>query len=44
MDTVHDLGGMQGFGPIAVSAPPFAHEWERRMWALAKNPPPVSGR
>jgi nitrile hydratase len=43
MDTVHDLGGMQGFGPIEVNAPPFAHDWERRMWALAKNIPGPPG-
>lgn len=37
MDGIHDLGGMQGFGRVAVDAPPFAHDWERRMWAVAKN-------
>ena len=37
MDGIHDLGGKQGFGPIDVSAPPFSHDWEKRMWAVAKN-------
>lgn len=36
MDTVHDLGGLQGFGPVAVDADerPFHHDWEARMWGL----------
>lgn len=39
MEGVHDLGGMQGFGPIEVD-----HEnhvvlkhWEDRMWAVSRN-------
>ena len=38
MDTVHDLGGKQGFGPIDVVAgdTPFQQDWEERMWALAR--------
>lgn len=38
MDTLHDLGGKQGFGPIAVQTgdAPFDHDWERRMWGLAR--------
>ncbi len=37
MDGIHDLGGMEGFGAIDTDAPPFRHDWERRMWAIAKN-------
>jgi nitrile hydratase len=36
MDTVHDLGGVQGFGPLAIDEDerPFQHAWEARMWGL----------
>lgn len=37
MNGIHDMGGMQCFGPIAVEppdSPPFHSEWERRMFAL----------
>ena len=36
MNGVHDLGGMQGFGPIAPEAnePVFHHEWERRVFGV----------
>lgn len=38
MDGIHDLGGMEGFGPVDVAADaPFTHDWERRMWALART-------
>ena len=42
MDGVHDLGGMQGFGPVPVKSGD-AHfrdieGWEKRMWGLARNP------
>ncbi len=39
MDTIHDIGGMQGFGAIRVDEPdePFHHDWEARMWAIARN-------
>ncbi|MEM7426966.1 MAG: nitrile hydratase subunit beta [Pseudomonadota bacterium] len=39
MDGPHDLGGKQGFGPIDVDEPetPFHHEWEGRMWGLARS-------
>lgn len=32
MDGVHDLGGIDGFGPVDAppSEPVFAHDWERR--------------
>jgi nitrile hydratase len=36
MDGVHDLGGMEGFGPIRVEVnePPFHHDWEARVMAM----------
>ncbi|MDJ0611713.1 MAG: nitrile hydratase subunit beta [Kiloniellales bacterium] len=36
MDGVHDLGGMEGFGPLAIEPdePPFHHDWEARVMAL----------
>lgn len=38
MNGVHDLGGMQGFGPVApepeTTEPLFHTEWERRAFAL----------
>jgi len=36
MNGVHDMGGMQGFGPVVAEAnePRFHHEWERRAFAL----------
>ncbi len=37
MNRPHDIGGETGHGPIDVAAPEFAHDWERRMWALSKN-------
>lgn len=39
MDTIHDLGGRQGFGPIANTAEDdselFSEEWKARIWAVA---------
>jgi nitrile hydratase beta subunit len=37
MNSTHDMGGMDGFGPIEREAhePVFHAEWERRMFALA---------
>ena len=37
MDAIHDLGGMQGFGPVDVepSEPVFHHPWEGRTFGLA---------
>ncbi len=34
MDGIHDLGGVQGFGPVEVEPdePVFHHEWERRAF------------
>ena len=36
MNGVHDMGGMQDFGPVEREAdePAFHHEWERRGFAL----------
>ena len=36
MDGVHDLGGLQGFGPVEVEPdePVFHHDWERRVFGL----------
>src|SRR5262249_53110954 len=36
MDTVHDLGGVQGFGPVSIDdgGRPFQPHWEARMWGL----------
>ena len=47
MDGVHDLGGLDGFGPVehTASEPLFDEEWERRAfrvmigWIAAQNPP-----
>jgi nitrile hydratase len=39
MDGVHDLGGKEGFGPIPIDEDdaPFHHDWEGRMWAIARE-------
>jgi nitrile hydratase subunit beta len=36
MDSVHDIGGMQGFGPVEAEAdePPFHAPWEGRVHGL----------
>lgn len=36
MNNVHDMGGMQGFGPIPIedNEPVFHADWERRAFAL----------
>ena len=38
MDGIHDLGGKQGHGPVPVQTgdADFTHDWERRMWGLAR--------
>jgi len=46
VDGVHDLGGLDGFGPVehATSEPLFDEDWERRAfrlmigWIAAQNP------
>ena len=43
MDGIHDLGGMEGFGPIDTGSPPFSHDWEARQWALTKHSDVSSG-
>ena len=37
MDGIHDLGGMQGFGPVEMEKdePVFHHDWEKRVFAMA---------
>jgi len=46
MDTIHDLGGKQGFGAIPIGDNQgFHHDWERRMWAMARagiSPPGIT--
>lgn len=36
MSGIHDLGGLHGFGPLAIEhdEPPFHHEWEARVFAI----------
>ena len=36
MNSIHDMGGMDGFGPIVTEAdePCFHNEWERRAFAI----------
>lgn len=38
MDSLHDLGGMDGFGPIPIDSHPevFASAWEARVFALTR--------
>ena len=39
MDTIHDLGGREGFGPIPNpgedDSAPFSEDWKARTWAVA---------
>ncbi len=41
MDGIHDLGGIQGFGPIPVAKGDAAFRdlanWEKRMWGLSRS-------
>lgn len=41
MDGIHDLGGMQGFGPVPVTTGDAHYRdigcWEKRMWGLARS-------
>src|SRR5216683_3871126 len=41
MNGVHDLGGMDGFGPVVPEAnePVFHHDWERRIFGLTLSSP-----
>ncbi|HEX3426860.1 MAG TPA: SH3-like domain-containing protein, partial [Acidimicrobiales bacterium] len=46
MDGIHDMGGMQDWGPVTAPAAdekPFAEDWERRAFALALLSMRVSG-
>ena len=38
MNTIHDMGGMDGFGPIEPeeNEPVFHHRWEGRVYALTR--------
>jgi nitrile hydratase len=52
VDGIHDLGGVEGFGPVEIEPdePTFHHDWERRAMRLnfatgiALRPPPGAGR
>lgn len=41
MDGIHDLGGMQGFGPVAAESGDAdfrdLEDWEKRLWGLARH-------
>jgi nitrile hydratase len=46
VDTIADMGGMQGFGPVELTPPddpPFHEDWERRAFAMALLSMRVSG-
>ena len=38
MNSIHDMGGMHGMGPIEVREDerPFHAEWEARAWGLIR--------
>jgi nitrile hydratase subunit beta len=37
-NTIHDMGGMHGFGPVVAESrePPFHQAWEGRVWAMQR--------
>ena len=41
MDGIHDLGGMEGFGPVPVKTGDAQfrglEDWEKRMWGMARS-------
>ena len=39
MDGIHDLGGMQGFGPVERDEAVFHAPWERLAFAMAQTVP-----
>ena len=41
MDGIHDMGGLQGFGPVRVEPdePVFHAPWEARVFALTSAAP-----
>jgi nitrile hydratase len=36
VDGIHDMGGMQGFGPMEPDGENFHADWERRVFGLAR--------
>ncbi|MBY0287041.1 MAG: nitrile hydratase subunit beta [Mycobacteriaceae bacterium] len=44
MDGIHDLGGIAGFGAVEHTAdePPFAEDWERRVFRLKIGSGPLA--
>lgn len=38
MDSIHDLGGKQGYGPVEIedSGDPFHYPWEAREWGISR--------
>ena len=38
MNSIHDMGGMHGFGPIVLEEkePVFHTEWEGRVYAMVR--------
>lgn len=36
MDGVHDMGGMDGFGPMVPDGANFHEDWERRIYGLTR--------
>jgi nitrile hydratase subunit beta len=36
VDTVHDMGGMHGFGPVVLDGEIFHEAWEARLFALTR--------
>ena len=46
MNSIHDMGGMHGMGPIApeTDEPVFHADWERRAFAMAMVAPTRGGR
>ena len=36
MDGIHDMGGMDGFGPMVPDDANFHADWERRVYGLAR--------
>ncbi len=36
MSKIHDIGGLHGFGELAIESdePPFHHEWEARVFGI----------
>ncbi len=45
MDGIHDLGGMQGFGPVQelTAAPPFQHPWEGKAFVIGALAARIAG-